>query len=467
MSIDQLAFTAEEIRLAAGRLGRRLSDRQADLLRDLTGGWPVAVRLALMSGAEPLARLASGGQLRLSTLTDYLVEEVLGDLPIGLHDFLLRVSVADWLTARLATELADDELAPAMLEDAVARGIPLERRGMAGGEPVYRWHPLVAEQCRTLLSRQDPVLADELHVRAARFLAGTEPARAARHALAGRAPRLAYGIVLEHWLSLVLGGDSAVLDDVCLQLPAPWSDSPDILLIRATCRRAVDDVKAAGELRSRAQVLAVGRDAEFHERHRVTRMLAELLVVDDGDQLLVACRDVRRVLSETSLLGGAQRACAWFLVAFTEMRLRRTTTAVSALREAAVVARAEGLDDIADRAVADLVFALAFNGDFQPAEALLVRSPGDDQARWRRTEGRPEWFADAWMSFWRDDLERAQLMFSRCIVAGGAVTSFATISRIWTTVAAARAGGPGAIRAAESGLAELPDGTVGGLPLTV
>jgi LuxR family maltose regulon positive regulatory protein len=188
---DQLSFTATEIGSAAAQLHRPLAPRQADNLLALTAGWPVAVRLALLSGPDQVARLATGGQLRLTTLTDYLLEEVLADLPSVLRDFLLTISVSDWMTPGLATELSGDPMAPALVEDAIARGIPIERRGSLHGDPVYRWHPLVADQCRVLLRRKDPVRARRLHLRCADLLVGVDEVLAARHALAGQSPRCA------------------------------------------------------------------------------------------------------------------------------------------------------------------------------------------------------------------------------------------------------------------------------------
>lgn len=467
VSMDELAFSTDEVVAAAEQLGRQVSAEQAAQLRTLTAGWPVALRLALMAAPGVTPRLVTGGQLRLATLTDYLVEEVLGDLPVVLRELLLRVSTTDWLTGRLAIELSGDPLAPAMLEDAILRGIPIERRGVFRGEPVYRWHRLVAEQCRILLRRRDPALADELHIQAARLLAGSDPSLAARHALSGRSPELATEILTGSWLSSVLRGDSSVLDDICRQLPAPWSDHPAILSIRATCRSADDDPRGAEELRHRAQVLADAEDDERRRRHEVTALLADLLVADSQAQLVETCRQVRAVLTTTTLLRGADQACAWFLVGFAEVRLRHTTTAVPALREAVGRCRAEGLDDIADRATANLVFALAFNGDFAKAEELLVDFPGDDDARWRQIEGHPEWFASAWMSLWRDDLSRAEQLFRRCVAAGGTMTSFATMSRFWLASVAATSEDPAHIRAAEAGLAEVRESTVQGLPLKV
>ncbi len=466
VSIDRLAFSAEEVRLAAARLDRPLSEDQATRLLGLTAGWPVAVRLALLSGPEPSGRLATGGQLRLATLTDYLIEEILGDLPPVLRDLLLELSVSDWLTGRLAIELSGDELAPAMLDDAISRGLPLERRGDFRGEPVYRWHPLVAEQCRVLLQRRDPRLADRLHLRAARFLASTDPALAARHALSGRSPELAAEIILGHWLGSVLHGDFAVLEDICRQLPHPWSENPDIVSVLAACRSADDDPVRAAELRRRAGLLALAGGPEARERHRVTELLSDLLVADDADTLVRTCEQVREVLTDTTLLHGAERACAWFLVAFADVRLRRGT-AVGALREAAALSRAEGLDDLAERAVANLVFALAFAGDFAASEALLAESAGDENARWRRTEGSPESFAVGWISLWRDDPDRAAEFFRRCIAAGGAMTSFATMARIWSASVAADSDDPVIVRQAEAALDEVRNTTVQGVPLNV
>ena len=461
---EQLTFSTSEVRLAAQQLGRRLTTAQAESLESLTDGWPVAVRLALMSGSEQTSRLVTGGQLRLSTLTDYLVEEVLGELPPVLRDFLLTISISDWITSALATQLSGDDLAPAMVEDAIARGIPIERRGSLRGEPVYRWHPLVADQCRALLRRQDPARAQQLHLRAAELLAGVDEALAARHALAGQAPQLAAEIITGHWLDALLRGDAAVLEEVCLQLPAPWSDDPEILTIRATCRTAADDSDRAAPLRRRANAVARDSDPAQRARYERTFLLSDLLVADDAAELLRSCQRVRELLDGTTPLPSSVRSCAWFLVGFAEVRLRRTRSAIPALRDAAATARAEGLGDIAGRATANLTFALAFLGDFAGAEELLQRSTGDDNASWRRTEGRPEWFALAWMSFWRAETEEAERWFAACVDAGGAVTSFATMARIWLAVLAASAGGPDSRRTASAQLAEVSDHTVQGLP---
>lgn len=464
---DELAFTATEIAQAARRLDRPLTTGQVSQLMTLTAGWPVAVRLALMSAVDLTARLVTGGQLRLPTLADYLLEEVLGDLPQVLRDFLLTISVSDWLTTAMAVDLSGDSFAGAMLEDAISRGIPLERRGRLHGDPVYNWHPLVAELCRGLLRRQDPSRAAQLHLRAARLLAGLDHALAARHALAGDSPQLAAEILTTHWLSAVLRGDFAVLEEVCLQLPPPWSDDPDVLSIRATCRSAEDDPERAAQLRRRARVLAQQANSATRARHDLTALLSDLLVADDGDELVGACQRARDVLTDTTLLGGSGRACAWFLVAFAEVRLRRTRSAVPALREAAALARANGLDDIAARANANLIFALAFNGEFADADALLREFPGDDHAQWRRTEGRPEWFAAAWICFWRAEDERASELFAACISSGGATTSFATMARVWSASLAAASGNRARREASVVELATVSGSTVQGLPLGV
>jgi LuxR family maltose regulon positive regulatory protein len=71
------------------------------------------------------------------------------------------------------------------------------------------------------------------------------------------------------------------------------------------------------------------------------------------------------------------------------------------------------------------------------------------------------------MSFWRGDLEGARRMFEKCIASGGAMTSYATMSRLWLVPVALAQGDPALVRVAEAGLAEVRSSTVQGLPLEV
>ena len=125
-----------------------------------------------------------------------------------------------------------------------------------------------------------------------RTAGGVDEALAARHALAGQAPQLAAEIIAGHWLDALLRGDAAVLEEVCLQLPAPWSDDPEILTIRATCRTA--PTTPIGPLRCAAGPTPWPATAIRRSGHaRTDVLLSDLLVADDAAELLRSCQRVR------------------------------------------------------------------------------------------------------------------------------------------------------------------------------
>ena len=458
---DDLALTAREVQQAALSLGRDLDDSEADRLRALTGGWPVAVQLALIStgSGTPVPGLNTGDTF--PQLADYLVENVLGQLPDQLGDFVLQGCTCDWLTGQLAADLTDSPRASEQLEELVSRGLPLERVFRPDRDPIYRWHPVMAQAGRALLVRRDPALARSLHRRAAALLRVVDPYEAAAHALAAREPAFAAGLITSQWLASVLRGDSELVDALCQGLPAPWHDDPQILTIRALCVHNLGDVHTAARLAHRARLSAADLPPDRLRAYTVTDRLARLFLADAEDQLDAACADVERFLDEHIELDGALHAGAVLLLGWSRLRLRQVGAA-PLLTEATTRCRAEGLDDLADRAQVNLALILAYGGNFAGARRALGQAP--EQAAWRREDGAVEAFVRGWLAFWSGDNARALESFRHAALAGGAITSAAPPAAVWLAHTALAARDPGAIAEAERLLAEVPNTTVHGLP---
>lgn len=466
----QLAFSADEVDLAGRAMSRPVSADQASRLCAATGGWPVAVRLALIAQppreAGPLQPVDAADIPRLA---EYLIENVLDSLPGRLADFVLHASTCEWLTGDLANVLWGDASGARLLEDALAAGLPLERRGTHHGQPVYRWHRLMAHAGRAILRRRHPDLSRDLDRRAARALGALDPVGAARHALRGRDFDLAAGLIRAQWLVVVLRGDFDLVDELCLRLPAPWSDDAEILAVRAACLRHLGDLPGAQELDRRATLAAAALQGDRRRDFELDLLLARLFVIDDAEALADASSRARALLAGPGGAGGAggvRRAGALLLVGWTELRLRHPVVAAALLREAEQACRAEGLDDLADRARANRTFASAFAGDFAGAESALAGSSwGAGRVdTWRRSDGAIEWFTLGWIRYWTGDARRAIDAFSEAIEQGGGLISYAQLARCWLVNAAVDANNASLLAQSESVLAEVPDDTVGGLP---
>ncbi len=469
LGTDELPFTADEVDLVGRAIGHPISADRASRLHAGTGGWPVAVRLALIAGSSHVGgfRPPTEGQ-PIPELPEYLIESVLDNLPADLSEFVLPACTCDWLTGELAGALAGVPNGSEQLERAVAAGLPLERRGAFRGDPVYRWHPVMAQAAREILRRRDPERCRRLDLVAARAIGALDTFTAATHALRGRDPEFAAELLRTHWLVAVLRGESDQLVELCGRLPAPWSEDPEILAVEAACRRNAGDAAGALSLERRATATLHGPGARISGLGP-TLSLARLFVLDDATALGVESVCALEGLSGPTPVDGVQRACALLLIGWTELRLRHARAALPILAEAVAHCRAEGLDDLADRARANLGFALAFVGDFRGAEAAVAETEaaGSESATWRRTDGAIEWFTRGWVAFWRGDPAAAMDAFQRAVDQGGGLISYAHLARCWLLDAAVDSGDPAAIRRVEGMLDDIPDQTTQGLPWAV
>lgn len=467
LSADDLSFTADEVDLVGRAVGHPISADRASRLWATTGGWPVVVRLALISPMRPVGALRPPVDgLSIPELPEYLIENVLDSLPPDLRAFVLPACTCDWLTGELAGQLAGVANGAEYLERVIAAGLPLERRGRYRGEPLYRWHAVMAHAGREILLRRDPERSRALDLVASRAIGARDPFAAAAHALRGRDPALAADLIRSHWLAAVLRGDSDQLAELCGQLPSTWAKDPEILAVLAACRRNAGDAPAALELDARAASGAGALVGERRQSFDFALLLARLFVLDDAEGLGALSTRALAHLSSTEPVDAVLHACALLLVGWTELRLRHLRTALPILAEASRRCRAEGLDDLAGRAQANYGFALAFAGDFADAESVIAEPepPGADEATWRRVDGAIEWFTLGWMNYWRGDTAAAVEAFQRAVDQGGGLVSYAQLARCWLIDTAVESGDRALISRAETLLAEVPDRTVQGLP---
>lgn len=155
-----LACTRAETAAYFDMLGTPLSLAELAEVARRTEGWLAGLRLvALGAGAGP-----GGGQVLVS---DYIEDEVLGPLPAGARDFLLRTCLTPTVQAGLASDLTGDGAAARVLEQLSRSGSLVEVVAPQAGE--YRYHPMLREALAACLRRELPAEVPELHRRVARW----------------------------------------------------------------------------------------------------------------------------------------------------------------------------------------------------------------------------------------------------------------------------------------------------------
>ena len=177
-----LAFTATEAAELFARHGMRLSGGQLATLLDRTQGWPAGLRLALMCLDQ---RDIDGGIARFTgsdrLVAEYLIEEVINQLPEPDREFLLTTCVAERLTSGLANALTGRGDAQSTLERLAAQNTLMV--GLAGSSEWFSVHPLLRDLLLHRLSRDRGGRVAELHLCAARWFADHgDPLPAIRHA---------------------------------------------------------------------------------------------------------------------------------------------------------------------------------------------------------------------------------------------------------------------------------------------
>jgi LuxR family transcriptional regulator, maltose regulon positive regulatory protein len=213
---EQLQFTPDEAAALLTRCGLRLTPGQAALLHARTGGWAKGLQLAaraLRGHPDPDAFLTEfSGDAQ--PVAEYLVGEVLSQIPEDERELLRRTSVCDVLPAELAIELSGRDDAPAVL-DRLEQDTGLVLRTVGEGADQnggYRTQELLRSYLLADLERRTPGAGARLHGRAAEWSADHgRPSVALRHAVAaGDAGRIAR--LLQHSAAeLAARGEHTVL----------------------------------------------------------------------------------------------------------------------------------------------------------------------------------------------------------------------------------------------------------------
>jgi len=231
---EALRFSLDEARaLAAAEALPGLEERLPELM-ERTQGWPAGLRLCFAAlrgkaGAKPLAAAARPAALDRS-LFDYLASEVIDEMPIALHDFLVRSSVLPVLTAGTAAAVTGDARAAQRLDEIERRGLFVT--ALDADERTLVLHDLFRDALEERLRRR---FSDELPQLLRRAAAvERDPLRRAALQLRGGDWAAAEATLAEDGEALLLQGLAAELVRAIAGFPAAWREqSPRLLRLEA------------------------------------------------------------------------------------------------------------------------------------------------------------------------------------------------------------------------------------------
>jgi len=164
---DDLALRVPEATSLLSHHGVTLSAHALQSLTGRTEGWAAGIRLAALSlvGHPDPEQFVKELDAEDSAITAYLVDEVLDAQPPAVRGLLLRTSILDSMSADLASELAGNGQAGAMLATLVGENAFVRPLGHGW----YRYHALFAAVLRLKLRRDCPAEVPALYRRAARW----------------------------------------------------------------------------------------------------------------------------------------------------------------------------------------------------------------------------------------------------------------------------------------------------------
>lgn len=319
-----LAFDGAEARELLLGHGIDLTNEEVGLLLSRTEGWAAGLKLAALSltGQKDLGRYLDTIAEDDRPVADYLVSEVLSQLPAETESFLLVTAVPERLTIDLARELSGRADAGSVLDQLAHDNALVYRQDSS--PKLYYYHSLLRAYLLAELQRRDASAASRLHRAAAGWFSGRGAAREAlEHAVAGKAWPDVLRIIDRHGLRLILTGDTGALARAVDALPDDMFADPHVSLTAALA--ALHDGKLAA---AQTHLDRIGRSsrhddsrlrllhvtAMLHEARlrgerspRVHRLIEEtrVHVVDDPDLRLMAAAGRGAMLATLGELAAA------------------------------------------------------------------------------------------------------------------------------------------------------------------
>ncbi|MEU2032952.1 helix-turn-helix transcriptional regulator [Nocardia amamiensis] len=269
-SMDDLAFTPDQIDAVCRDHGCELTETELDTLGTLTRGWAALVRIA----AAHLAARADDRAAALAILArppravaEFLVGELVESLPPVLRQFLTYTSIPVSFTEQLADELVGGGAGHYLHElDRINFPISADSRS---DQVWYSCHPMVRAYFRAEAHRLGSQLCADLHGQTARWLRSAGlPAAALPHFLADPDRESLYEFLSDYALRIVLDGAGDKLFDELAQSAPTLLDDPFLWLVRVVDALVHGSTAAAVACLDTAMARRAGK-ASFASAERV------------------------------------------------------------------------------------------------------------------------------------------------------------------------------------------------------
>ncbi|MET9272010.1 LuxR C-terminal-related transcriptional regulator [Kribbella sp. NPDC003557] len=243
-----LRFTDAEATALVRAHARNATPNDIVVCQQKTAGWAAALVLA----ARRVAAAGDSDELFVSQppVLDLLLGETVTTLDERVLEMLLGTYEADSVTAEMAAVLSGDLEAGPMLSDLAANGLLVTAYSDgSGGEPLYRYHPLLVELLRRKVATSPEAARTvaDAHHRSALYYENHGDARTALHnsLLSDDAEFVAH-ILLVHGPELLAAGEQSLVAAGLDALPAGYIDAhPQLLGVRGLTRLVAGDVTGA------------------------------------------------------------------------------------------------------------------------------------------------------------------------------------------------------------------------------
>ena len=268
-----LQFARDQARKLAEASG--VERAVADRLFDRTHGWPAGLRIAIgaMHGASNAPGAVQALHATNRPLFEFLVSEVLQQLPPVLADFLLAVSVLPELDAARCQAVTDDPRSAAHLDEIERLGLFVEV--LDAPVRTLRLHDLFRDALQEQLRFERP---DEWRVRLQRAaVAETDPVRRQALWLAAGCEEEAAQALLAASPGLNLGGAARTVLQLCAAFaPSFTATSPELQRVLGLAKQTLWQLQDAERHYAAAQALYRGRGDTAAEQLCIARRAAVL-----------------------------------------------------------------------------------------------------------------------------------------------------------------------------------------------
>jgi len=266
-------------------------------LHQISSGWIGAIILLTdhLKTAEDAAKFISQklNPADKELMLDYIIQEVIGNLPKQMRDFVIRSAVLQRLVPHELDEFLDISDSLKILTYLEKNNFLVQR--VSDSKLEFRYHDLLIDAVMILLDRQySSKRKNVLLCSCAEYIRSTNPLLSMKRFLDAEKPEKAVSVLLDYQTSIHDKTDSPGIDSIIFRIPETYYDSlPDLLLLRANAEFRHNNISKAENYYKKAM------DMYFRES-RIRKGLMAAMNYMDMLQYLARFGDLKSVAENIS-----------------------------------------------------------------------------------------------------------------------------------------------------------------------